>query len=67
MDERQRLPVERSYAELMGYAVYNFTYLEWAIIWLVERMQPGFLATVRSLTAGAIAKVGPSPASNMPR
>lgn len=38
-----RVPVDGSYATLVGKAVYVFAYYEWAIIWIIEFLSPGFL------------------------
>ena len=37
------VPVDDSYAALVGKAVYVFAYYEWAIIWIIEFLQPGFV------------------------
>lgn len=42
---RARIPTEPGYAELLGQAIYNFAYMEWNIIWIIERLCPGYLAT----------------------
>lgn len=39
-----RVPAERAYTDLLGRAVYNFAYLEWAVIYTVETLSPGYLA-----------------------
>ena len=51
-----RIPVADSYVAAIGRAAYNFAYLEWSIVWLGETLQPGFINTVGSLTAGQIAR-----------
>ncbi len=38
-----RVPVDASYAALVGKAVYVFAYYEWTIIWILEFLHPGFL------------------------
>ena len=38
-----RVPFDDDYVKLVGTAVYLFSYYEWAIIYVVERLQPGFL------------------------
>ena len=38
-----RIPFNDEYVNLVGKAVYMFSYYEWAIIYLVERLQPGFV------------------------
>jgi hypothetical protein len=55
-DYTPRIPVEDEYLSALGRATYNFTYLEWGIVWLTETLDPGFLRRVRSLTAGQIAR-----------
>lgn len=51
-----RIPVEDEYLIALGRATYNFTYLEWGIVWLTEILNPGFLARAESMTAGQIAR-----------
>jgi hypothetical protein len=55
MDYQPRVPVADLYVSALGRATYNFTYLEWGIVWLAETMQPEFIGAVGSLTAGQIA------------
>ena len=38
-----RIPVDDSYVALVGKAVYVFAYYEWTIIWVIERLQIGFV------------------------
>ena len=38
-----RVPFDDDYVKLMGTAVCLFSYYEWAIIYAVERLEPGFL------------------------
>ena len=38
-----RVPVDDSYAALVGKAVYIFAYYEWTIIWIIERLHREFL------------------------
>jgi hypothetical protein len=38
-----RVPVDDSYAALVGKAVYVFAYYEWSIIWIIELLDPGFV------------------------
>ena len=37
-----RVPFNDDYVKLVGTAVYLFSYYEWAIIYIVERLEPGF-------------------------
>ena len=39
-----RVPFDEDYVRLVGKAVYLFSYYEWAVIYLVERLEPGFVA-----------------------
>lgn len=50
-----RIPVGDDYVAALGRAVYNFTYLEWGIVWLAETLDRGFINRVNSFTAGMIA------------
>jgi hypothetical protein len=38
-----RTPVDDKYAALVGKAVYVFAYYEWAIIWIINCLQDGFV------------------------
>lgn len=52
-----RIPVDDSYVLLVGRATYHFAYLEWGIVWIGEKLQPGFLQATRSLTVGKMANM----------
>ena len=39
-----RVPAEDTYVTLLGRAVYNFAYLEWAVIYTIETLAPGYLS-----------------------
>ena len=52
-----RVPVDDSYAALVGKAVYVFAYYEWAIIWIIELLQPGFVGRYsrgKPMTSGQV-------------
>jgi hypothetical protein len=52
-----RVPVDDSYVALVGKAVYVFAYYEWAIIWIIELLQPGFVGRYsrgNSMTSGNV-------------
>lgn len=51
----KRIPVAEDYLSALGRATYNFSYLEWGIIWLMETLQLGFLNLASTMTAGNIA------------
>ena len=54
-----RVPVDDSYAALVGKAVYVFAYYEWAIIYIVDFLRSGFVAEYSRgspLTSGAVEK-----------
>lgn len=53
---RERIPASDSYLRELGRAAYNFSYLEWGVIWLAETLEPGFLSEAQALTAGQIAQ-----------
>ena len=55
-EQSHRLPVAEDYLSALGRAAYNFSYLEWAVIWLAETLQPGFLQMASTMTAGEIVK-----------
>ena len=54
-----RVPLDDDYVKLVGTAVYLFSYYEWAIIYAVERLEPGFVPEYcrkhwRGMTSGAV-------------
>ena len=52
-----RVPVDDSYAVLVGTAVYIFAYYEWAIIYVIDYLQSGFVSEYSrggSMTSGAV-------------
>ena len=54
-----RVPFDADYVKLLGRAVYLFSYYEWIIIYIMERLQPGFLAEYsrehkRGMTSGQV-------------
>ncbi len=54
-----RVPADDAYVALLGRAVYNFAYLEWAVIYTIETLTPGYLnkytGTAKPITSGAVA------------
>lgn len=50
-----RISAEATYLSALGRATYNFAYLEWGIVWIAERLGPGYVNTVRGKMAGKIA------------
>lgn len=40
---KTRVPFDEDYVRLVGTAVYLFAYYEWAIIYIVDRLEPGFV------------------------
>lgn len=54
-----RVPVDDSYAALVGKAVYVFAYYEWTIIYIVEYLQSGFVGEYSrggSMTSGVVCR-----------
>ena len=41
---KTRVPIDDAYAALVGKTVYLFSYYEWTVIYITEKLQPGFLA-----------------------
>ena len=41
---KTRVPFDEDYVKLVGTAVYLFSYYEWTIIYIIERLEPGFVA-----------------------
>lgn len=54
-DERFLLPIDTPYLEAVGLAVFCFARLEWDAVWCCEKIQPGYIHTVGTKTAGQIA------------
>jgi hypothetical protein len=52
---QQQIQVSREYATLLGYAAYDFAYLEWGIVWIGQKLALGFIDHVKDKTAGCIA------------
>lgn len=57
-DDRKRVPIDDSYAHSLGLGAYCFATCEWNAVWSAERLQPGYIATIKPKrkTAGVIAK-----------
>jgi hypothetical protein len=54
-----RVPFDPAYTALVGTAVYVFSYYEWAVIYLIEQFNPGFVARYcrgAPMTSGAVKK-----------
>lgn len=52
-----RVPVDDSYAALVGKAVYVFAYYEWTIVYIIEFLRNGFVGQYsrgKSLTSGNV-------------
>ena len=54
-----RVSFDDDYVKLVGTAVYLFSYYEWAIIYVVERLEPGFVPEYcrkhrRGMTSGDV-------------
>lgn len=56
MKSEPRIPVAPDYVAALGRAAYNFSYLEWGVVWLTETLSPDFLKKVGGMTAGMIAR-----------
>jgi hypothetical protein len=53
-----RVPVDDTYAALVGKAVYIFAYYEWIIIYIMEYLKPGFAhdySRGKPMTSGVVA------------
>ena len=64
-EQSARIPVADDYLYALGRAIYNFSYLEWGIVWLTETLQPGILHSASTMTAGCIAKKFSRAAKNL--
>lgn len=52
-----RIPADDAYTAMLGRAIYNFTYYEWVVVYITERLEPGYLSyyTNTGPTAGQVA------------
>lgn len=41
-----RIPADPAYIEALGRAFYNFTYLEWVVVWTIVKLSPTGLGSV---------------------
>ena len=58
-DEYLRVPFDPNYVALVGKAVYVFAYYEWAVIYLMEQFERGFVARYcrkEIMTSGKVKK-----------
>ena len=55
-EQSELIPVAEDYLCALGRATYNFSYLEWGVIWLTETLQPRFLQMASSMTASNVAE-----------
>ena len=54
-----RVPFNEDYVRLLGTAIYLFAYYEWIIIYIIERLNPGFVAEYsreKTMTSGKVLK-----------
>ena len=54
-----RIPFDPEYIRLVGTAVYVFSYYEWTIIYIIERLSPGFVSEYsreKKMTSGHVKK-----------
>jgi hypothetical protein len=56
MNYSSRIPSDSTYIQLLGQAFYNFTYLEWGILWTIVRLTNDSSVLSLRETAGQIAK-----------
>lgn len=57
MTYHSRIPAETEYLQSVGRAFYNFTYLEWVVVWTIARLSAdGFKSVPKGKTASHIAK-----------
>lgn len=52
---RPRYPVDHDYAALLGYAVFLYAMLEWQVVYIGEKLQPGFVSENIGKEGGRIA------------
>lgn len=55
-----RIPHEEEYVAALGRAVYGFAYYEWGVVYLIDRLEPGFvrqyIESKRPMTSGVVAR-----------
>ena len=54
-----RVPFNDDYVKLVGIAVYLFSYYEWGIIYIMERLAPGFVTEYcreKTMTSGEVSR-----------
>lgn len=57
MTYQPRIPADQVYLQALGRAFYNFTYMEWGIIWTIVKLSSdGFDSVPRGEPAGKIAR-----------
>jgi len=55
--EEARIPADPVYLQAVGRTFYNFTYLEWVVVWTIAKLRPdGFGGVPKGETASRIAK-----------
>jgi hypothetical protein len=54
-DERLLVPIDDPYLHAVGLAVTCFARLEWGVVWVCEKLNPGYLTEMKRKTAGGIA------------
>lgn len=56
MPYKSRVPSEEAYIFALGQAAYSYCYLEWQVIWLIQKLDPAFeILSTNELTGGKIA------------
>lgn len=57
MPYESRIPADPDYIQAIGRAFYNFTYLEWIVVWTIVKLSAdGFKSVPKGKTANYIAK-----------
>jgi hypothetical protein len=57
MTYHSKIPADAEYLRALGRAFYNFTYLEWVVVWTIVKLSAdGFGGVPRGETASVIAK-----------
>ena len=54
-----RIPVDPRYVQAIGEAVYCFAYYEWMVIYIIQRLKPGFVAEFsrsKKMTSGMVSQ-----------
>jgi hypothetical protein len=53
---KERIRVDPEYACVLGYAIYCYCSLEWNVVWIIERLDPGYIRKIQWKTASKFSR-----------